>query len=728
MEKLIDKSIKNIIYLYLIILPWLVAPHKAYYTEDEKLLFPLNTEGVYDIFLYWKMVFTIAVSIILLVLLIVSVIKYNYKMFDCSRLYDKIILICTIIYVVCTVVSYICTQYSNLALTGGVNSFEGTLVLLSYVVLFLAGRYVVQKCDYHNIEYIAMFNAVVLFMLSMIEVNYKSIAEIATGHTVEINYTNMLCLTFYNPAYCAGFIIILLPVCLYYYSVSKKLIKNVVWGCLSVTTLMSGFLTRSSAAFYILIFEVTVFVVVMAVKFIKNIRKMSSVSDIGKNIDNHINNVNDNVNINSNDNSNNVRGNVNANSNDNNNNVNGNISINFNDNSACRKIISGKIIGIATAIIAVLLIDMCAGGHIFNSAKSASVNETTAIHRSDYYKVNNIELNKNEVCITGDNNKLICGIDSDNTIYFTDEAGQIISVSSQGDRLTFPEPYSMVQAYIQNDTLRLDLGYKGELRFLMYDNNFYPVLSDGSVVKDISSRTDTQTARFDNLFTGRGYIWRNTLPILKNTLIFGHGAGTFEMYFKQFDFVGLLNSQGNVDLIIDKPHSLYLQIACNQGVLCSVAVLVILLVVIIANVQAVIRKSKGQASNVQTFIGKSERQASNIQSVMRKSKGQASNVHAVIRKSERQVSNIQSVIRKSNDKTSLEKCSDITADRHIDKSGNNIALNKNCYNNVCVNIFAVLLIAAFMTFELITDSNITVNPIFVIVTGMIGAGIKYEIR
>ena len=418
---------------------------------------------------------------------------------------------------------------------------------------------------------------------------------------------------------------------------------------------MCGFLTRSSAAFYILIFEVAVFVVVMAVIFLRNIKNVS-----------------------------------------------------------WNKIIAGKIIGIAAAITAVILIDMCAGGHIFNSAKSASVNETTAIHKKDYYKVNNIELNKNEVCITGDDNKLICGIDSNNTIYFTDEAGQIISVSSQGDRLTFPEPYSMVQAYIQNDTLCLDLGYKGELRFLMYDNNFYPVLSDGSVVKDIFSGTDTQTARFDNLFTGRGYIWRNTLPILKNTLIFGHGAGTFEMYFKQFDFVGLLNSQGNVDLIIDKPHSLYLQIACNQGVLCSVAVVVMLFTVVIINVLSIVRKLKRQTSNVQTFIGKSERQASNVQSV--------------IGKSERQTSNVQSVIRKSNDKTLLEKCSDITGDRHIDKSGNNIALNKNCYNSALVNIFAVLLIAAFMAFELITDSNITVNPIFVIVTGMIGAGIKYEIR
>ena len=606
MEKLIDRLIRNIVYLYLIILPWLVMPHKSYYTEDEKLLFASNTEGVYDIFLYWKMVFTIAVSIILLVLLVVSIIKYNYKIFDFYRLSDKIILICLVIYTACTVMSYVCAQYRQLALTGGVNSFEGTIVLLSYVVLFLAGRYIVQKCEYRHIEYIAMFNAILLFVLSLIEVNYKSIAELVLRRAVEIDYPGMLCLTFYNPSYCAGFIIILLAVCLYYYSVSKQFIKNAVWGCLSVTTLICGFLTRSSAAFYILLFEMAVFVVTMTVNFIRNIKNVH--------------------------------------------------------------IVLMKMMSIVVGVIAILLIDLCAGGRIFNSAKSASVNETTLIHKSDYYKVNNIELNGSKVCITGDNNKLVCGIDSDNTIYFTDETGKIISVSSQGDKLVFPEPYSSVCARIWNDMLCLDLGYKGELRFLMYNNTFYPALSDGSAVKDISAGTNVAAGRFDSLFTGRGYIWRNTLPVIRNTLVFGHGAGTFEMYFKQFDFVGLLNSQGNVDLIVDKPHSLYLQMTCNQGLLCSIAVVTIFITLIVINILAAIRKAKGQALS--------------------------------------------------------GKYSEEMADKDVYKSDH----NRDYYNNIYINIFAALLIAAFMVFELITDSNITVNPIMVVIAGMIGADIKYEIR
>lgn len=593
MEKLIDRLIRNIVYLYLIILPWLVMPHKSYYTEDEKLLFSSYTEGVYDIFLYWKMLFTIAVSVILLILIVVSIIKYNYRIFDFTRLSDRILLVCGITYIVCTVMSYVCANYRHLALTGGVNSFEGTIVLLSYVVLFLSGRYVVQKCDYHHIEYITLFNAVVLLVLSIVEVNYKSIAELVLRHTVETDYYGMLCLTFYNPSYCAGFIIILLPICLYYYSVSKKLIRSIVWCGLSVTTLLCGFLTRSSAAFYILIFEVVMYIVTMAAAFFRNIKNVNNKTN--KDI--------------------------------------------LNDN----KIIAARPVGILAGVIILLLVDFCIGGSIFNSAKSASVNETTAIHNSDYYKVKNIELNGSEVCITGDTNKLICGIDN-SAIYFKDEEENLIAVKSQKDKLLFPEPYSMIQAYVTNDILCLNLGYKGELRFLMYDNTFYPALSDGSVVKDISAKTNISTAYLDSLFTGRGYIWRNTLPIIKNTFIFGHGAGTFEMYFKQFDFVGLLNSQGNVDLIIDKPHSLYLGIACNQGVLCSLAVIVLLLTIVIKRVCAI--------------------------------------------------------------------CKNLTPDvrnEFID------------HKKIFAGISGALLIVAFMIFELITDSNITVNPLFIVILGMIGA-------
>ena len=45
----------------------------------------------------------------------------------------------------------------------------------------------------------------------------------------------------------------------------------------------------------------------------------------------------------------------------------------------------------------------------------------------------------------------------------------------------------------------------------------------------------------------------NTIPLLKNTFICGHGAGTFSFYFPQNDYVGLANTHGSSRFVIDKP-------------------------------------------------------------------------------------------------------------------------------------------------------------------------------
>lgn len=626
MEKVVDKSIKIIVSLYLIVLPWLVMPYRAYYNEDEKLLFPSGVEGVYDIFLYGKMLLTIIAAVIVFILLIISVLKYGYKLFDFSIMTDKIICICIIIYLVCTIMSYVCSPYKQLALSGGVNSFEGTPVFIAYVILFFGGRYIIEKTKINILEYIAMFNACILLLCTIIEVNYKTIAEIVVGQAVESEYPGMLCLTFYNPAYCAGFVIILFSVCLYYFYKADILIKNVIWCLLSATTFISGLLTRSTAAFYIIMLEMLAYICIIIISYIMN-RKIKCeeawerLCVDKKNIDKCTKGKKTYINKN-------IAGN----------------------NAICNIL---KLAGMLFVIIAICLVDLVIGidrEHILENARKASVNETTSIHEENYYKVNDIELHGNVVQISGDYNKFICGIDKEGRIYFTDENDNIINAVSQNGIITFSEPYSMIQASIQNNALCINLGYKGKLRFLMYNDNFYPVLSDGSVVKDISSQSNIKTTGSDSMFTGRGYIWRNTLPLLKHTIVFGHGAGTFEMYFKQFDYVGLLNSQGNVDLLIDKPHSMYLQIACNQGVICLFAVVIIVITIVLRNIFGFIVKNKYDENVIKTNYYK---------------------------------------------------------DSHTEF------------------IFSIILIVSFMIFELITDSNISVNPIFVVIAGMSGARYKY---
>ena len=74
-------------------------------------------------------------------------------------------------------------------------------------------------------------------------------------------------------------------------------------------------------------------------------------------------------------------------------------------------------------------------------------------------------------------------------------------------------------------------------------------------------------------FSGRGYIWSKTLPLLKQTLLIGTGPDTFALVFPQEDYVSLVEN-GWEKILITKPHCMYLQIAVQTGVLSLVVFLI----------------------------------------------------------------------------------------------------------------------------------------------------------
>ena len=76
-------------------------------------------------------------------------------------------------------------------------------------------------------------------------------------------------------------------------------------------------------------------------------------------------------------------------------------------------------------------------------------------------------------------------------------------------------------------------------------------------------------------------MWVNTIPLLKNTFICGHGAGTFSFYFPQNDYVGLANTHGSSRFVIDKPHNMYLQTAVEEGCIALAAVVILIILVVI---------------------------------------------------------------------------------------------------------------------------------------------------
>lgn len=78
--------------------------------------------------------------------------------------------------------------------------------------------------------------------------------------------------------------------------------------------------------------------------------------------------------------------------------------------------------------------------------------------------------------------------------------------------------------------------------------------------------------------SGRGYIWSRSLPLLKDRLFIGSGADTYCLVFPHKDYVGKINAPGwadNTHIIVDKPHDMYIQTGVNTGIISLIAELVL---------------------------------------------------------------------------------------------------------------------------------------------------------
>lgn len=108
------------------------------------------------------------------------------------------------------------------------------------------------------------------------------------------------------------------------------------------------------------------------------------------------------------------------------------------------------------------------------------------------------------------------------------------------------------------------------------DGTYYYYNDIGKLVKltrDTVSDDFEPLIHVSSLANGRGYIWNKTMTLLKDYIILGSGADTFTMVFPNGDFVDKYNN-GYDNLILSKPHNLYLQIAVQTGLLSLICFLI----------------------------------------------------------------------------------------------------------------------------------------------------------
>lgn len=108
------------------------------------------------------------------------------------------------------------------------------------------------------------------------------------------------------------------------------------------------------------------------------------------------------------------------------------------------------------------------------------------------------------------------------------------------------------------------------------DGTYYYLTGSTQQTKLSSENISADFKPFVNISSfanGRGYIWNKTITLLKDYILFGSGADTYALVYPNNDFVDKYNNAYD-NMIITKPHNLYLQIAVQTGVLSLICFIV----------------------------------------------------------------------------------------------------------------------------------------------------------
>lgn len=112
---------------------------------------------------------------------------------------------------------------------------------------------------------------------------------------------------------------------------------------------------------------------------------------------------------------------------------------------------------------------------------------------------------------------------------------------------------------------------KGKFQYVRrYEND------NGENIYKQSDMTMAESFGFENyqtFFTNRGFIWSRTIPLLKKHIFLGSGPDTFLLEFPQEDYLRM-KQYGFEYNVMTKPHSWYLQVGVQTGVLSLLCILV----------------------------------------------------------------------------------------------------------------------------------------------------------
>lgn len=235
-------------------------------------------------------------------------------------------------------------------------------------------------------------------------------------------------------------------------------------------------------------------------------------------------------------------------------------------------------LGIAVAVIIVFVGVNTARDGYFTQILKAGISSLQAVHEADF---KDIVLEENTATIVFTDHSLKISAE-DSGFKFYDKDGLQIEANYIKNVYTFTsEPYNrhsftiktLEDRYVVLDSVIGTNRGNRTIRFIVDDDTQMRVLGyRGEIIGDIKAPSFGFEGR-EQMASNRGYIWSRSLPMLKDTILIGHGPDTYALHFPNNDYVGKFLGFSDINTVVDKPHNMYIQITINTGILSLIAFL-----------------------------------------------------------------------------------------------------------------------------------------------------------
>jgi O-antigen ligase len=493
----------------------------------------------FDVFSYYKLVCLIFLTVMILIMFLIKLYKKTLKIKK-LKLYIPMFA-----YLLLVIVSTMLSSYKQISILGFVERYEGLLAIISYILLtYMTINLTEEESSVKFLIFSLLFSALLIGTIGLMQYLGYNIFE---NHLIKslivpekysqyksqvqfnVNKESSIYTTLYHYNYVGTYMSMLFPLSTVLFIFERNIKTKVLFGLISSLTFFNLIGSQSRAGLFAVVISI-IFVSIMIRKLILKRWKILIVT-----------------------------------------------------------------------LISLIAIVFTLGSVINNDFGKRALTMFQGISNNDKkesFELKDIKLNGREIAIDTSDKLFKVVLTDEGKMTFIGNNGENLSIifNSEDNSINFNNKdyrdYKVVIKQIGDLPIISIIRKELSLNFTLQNNEFkyYDIKGKGNIV-ELKPVEKFGFEGKEKMGSARGYIWSRSIPLIKNTVIIGYGPDSFALVFPQYDYVGKFNAYRTVDVVVDKPHNMYLNTALSTGVISLLALLLVFAMYVYSSFKAYFNSS-----------------------------------------------------------------------------------------------------------------------------------------